>query len=602
MSYTKNLGFSEDPFAYTNADEEEKLSSYFVKPPYFESVTGDSKSPSSCVVLAPRGAGKSAQRRMTEEWALSNQVLPVTYDRFEFSQNDKISNITLTYHLRNIITRVLTNLIIFASQNPKVIKVLPKEFRRTLNILCHNYLGEMTGRDVQETIKKFKSFPQILKEFWNNNIGFLDSLLSFLLKTFELEKIDLPSLKQEEKKLNSSYKYQLETLYAISRQLGFESIYILIDKVDETELTGNNAENSFKLIESLIRDLDILSLKGYGFKFFLWDQIYPYFKKAARPDRVSQYSLNWTRPQLKIMIQERLKAFSGNKVSSLNQIFSGDINTEIDDIATIMGWYSPRNVIRFCQEMIAEQFQIDPDSKSISLRGLELASVNFSERLATEQYKFETLRDIKKIDKELFSINYLASNIYKSSSTNARNKVISFEKNGAIKKVGKERISSSNKPVNLYCIVDPRLNRIINSKSRIDKFIQDRLIKCNQCNSESLIDIRLINQNCEIHCWNCDKELFSISSGEDSREDLKSITSSIRSKLSEGQLNEAIELVIVNFKDDKEVYEQAIVLVSNLNRLELESRIGTINHDDAARNRNRIAYGLLELIRQIDQE
>jgi hypothetical protein len=95
--------------------------------------------------------------------------------------------------------------------------------------------------------------------------------------------------------------------------------------------------------------------------------------------------------------------------------------------------------------------------------------------------------------------------------------------------------------------------------------------------------------------------LFSISSGDDSREDLKSIASAIRSKLSEGQLNEAVELLIINFKDDKEVYEQALVLASSLNRLELESRIGTISSDDAVRNRNRIAYGLIELIRQIDE-
>ncbi len=601
MPYTKNLGFIEDPFAYTNADEEEKLTSYFVNPPYFESVTGDSKSPSPCVVLAPRGAGKSAQRRMTEDWALKNKVLPVTYDRFEFSEKDKLSNISLNYHLRNIITRVLTNLIIFASQNPNKIKQLPKAHRKILNISCHNYLGDMTGRDIQETIKKFRSFPQKIKEFWNTNIGFLDSLLNFLLKTFELEKIDLPSLKQEEKKLSSSYKYQLEILYEIAKELGFDSIYILIDKVDETELTGNNAENSFRLIESLIKDLDILSLEGYGFKFFLWDKIYPFFKEAARPDRVKQYSLNWTRPQLKEMLKERLKAFSNEAISSMNSISEELNENDVDDIVTIMSWYSPRNVIRFCQEIIAEQFQINPDSKKISLRAIELASLKYSEKLANEQYKRDTLRNLKKIDKELFSINHLSSNIYKSSSTDGRNKVIAFEKNGAIKKVGKEKISSSNKPVNLYSVVDPRINRIINSSYPIDKFIKDRLIKCNECNRESLIDIRLINTDCEIHCWNCDVELFSFSSDEEiSSTEINSITNQIRQNVSTSELKEAIELIILNFQNNKEIYEEAIILSSNLNRIDIENRLSLSTSEDYNRNRNRIAYAILEIIRRIE--
>lgn len=599
MAQINSFGFTEDPFAYTNADEEERLSSYFVKPPYFESVTGDSNAPSTCVVLAPRGAGKSAQRRMTEEWCLKNKVLPVTYDRFEFSQGVGVREISLSYHLRNIITRALLNLMIFASENPEKIKSLPKEQRRVLNILCHNYLGDMTGQDVEDAINNIKSFPQKLKDFWNRNVGFLDSLLNFVLKTFELEKIDLPAARQEEKKLNSSYKYQLETIYSIARAFGFSSIYILIDKVDETELTGNNPENSFVLIEPLIRDLEILSLKGYGFKFFLWDQIYPFFKEAARPDRVSQYSLTWTRGQLKSMLGERLKAFSNDKVLSLDDLINDRLLTQLDDIVTIMGWYSPRNVIRFCQEIMAEQFQINPESDKISRRAIELAGSKFFEKLATEQYKFESLRSLKKIDKELFSINYLASNIFKSSGTNARNKVIGFEKNGAIKKIGKERIESSNKPVNLYLIIDPRLNRIINSKSPMDKFISDRLIVCKECNRESLIDVKHINQNCEVHCWYCDMELFSIDSVEENQ-NRNAIVKEIRDEIAKNRIKDAIELLLVSFREDKEVYEEGIVLMSMLNRLELEERVSILSSDDSHRQRNRLVFNLLELLGRIE--
>jgi len=60
------LGFVADPFAKTNADEEERLDSYFIQPPFFESVFGDPKTPKSSIVFAPRGGGKTALKRKIE--------------------------------------------------------------------------------------------------------------------------------------------------------------------------------------------------------------------------------------------------------------------------------------------------------------------------------------------------------------------------------------------------------------------------------------------------------------------------------------------------------------------------------------------------------
>lgn len=64
-----NSDFKSHPFLKTNAVEEEFLQSYFVPPPYFDAVIGDSKSPGASIVLAPRGAGKTAQRLMVERIA-----------------------------------------------------------------------------------------------------------------------------------------------------------------------------------------------------------------------------------------------------------------------------------------------------------------------------------------------------------------------------------------------------------------------------------------------------------------------------------------------------------------------------------------------------
>ncbi|VAW56390.1 hypothetical protein MNBD_GAMMA07-2734 [hydrothermal vent metagenome] len=101
----------------------------------------------------------------------------------------------------------------------------------------------------------------------------MESVVNFILKNYDLETIDLPDVKHEEKRLSETYKYQLENLLILVKKLGFKSIYILVDRIDETEQTGNNPEATYKLIQPLIKDLELLGLKGYGFKFFLWDKI-----------------------------------------------------------------------------------------------------------------------------------------------------------------------------------------------------------------------------------------------------------------------------------------------------------------------------------------
>lgn len=300
----ENMGFWTNPFAHTNADEEDYLKEYFIQPPYFDSVIGDYRSPSSCVVLAPRGGGKSAQRKMIEIWSQDHPVLAITYDRFEFGPRQKIEDINLSYHLRNIITLTLLNIIIRASEKPEILSGLPKDEKKQLNILCYNYLGNFTGREVKEAISNLKTVPEKIKSFIESNIGFLEPLINYILKTYNFEKIDLPELEQEKKKLDKSYKFQLEILYEIAKKLGFDSIYVLIDKVDETELTGNNAEDTFKLIRPLIRDLDTLSTRGYAFKFFLWDKVRPYYIKEARPDRIQEFKLEWKRNQLETLLEK----------------------------------------------------------------------------------------------------------------------------------------------------------------------------------------------------------------------------------------------------------------------------------------------------------
>jgi hypothetical protein len=239
MEFYKQIGFRDHPFAHTNADEEPWLEDYFVPPPFFSGVIGDSAHPTPVVVLAPRGAGKSAQRRQLEIWCSQNQVLPVTYDRFEFGAGQSLKDVGLPYHCRNILTRVLICYLSYLSEYPDLLRNLSKEEKRVLAIFAHTYLGDLTGLELQEILSELKSLPEKFRKFWSDHVGILESVVNVLLKNYGLESVDLPDLKQEEKRLSETYKHQLEVLASLVQRIGFRSIYILLDKADESEKTGN---------------------------------------------------------------------------------------------------------------------------------------------------------------------------------------------------------------------------------------------------------------------------------------------------------------------------------------------------------------------------
>ncbi|HED00389.1 MAG TPA: hypothetical protein ENN18_08400, partial [Proteobacteria bacterium] len=116
------------------------MAKYFVPPPFFDAVVGDAGTPNASIVLAPRGGGKTALRRMVEEAARDHRFLAVTYDRFEFSSGEKISNITLQYHLRNIITRILVSYLSYLAEYPDLLKNLSKNEKQQLSLFASSYL------------------------------------------------------------------------------------------------------------------------------------------------------------------------------------------------------------------------------------------------------------------------------------------------------------------------------------------------------------------------------------------------------------------------------------------------------------------------------
>lgn len=500
------LGFQANPFQFTNADEEDHLQSYFVPPPYFESVWGDPNKPVSQVIFAPRGGGKSAQRRMIEYRANRENIFTITYDRFEHLVPHSLDNLTVEYHLRNLVRLALLGFLLeihSRALHPASFRAIERE---QVDDLCKLYLGRITKAEALDAMKSLRTISVKAKNFLREWSGPAGSLASMILKAKGLGGLDLKAGHAEGSAHSSDElptKLHLEVVAGLLRSIGFRSVYVLVDKVDESPMTGNNAEHSFLLVKPLLRDLELLQMPGSGFKFFLWDRLEQHYGEYARPDRVQQFTLSWNETQITEMLSRRLGAFSSGQVKSLSDLTNETLAAPLQHLVVNFAYGSPRDMIRVCQEILSEQLRLDPTSERFGAEAILKGILKFSKQRAQEIGGADALRDLMKIGRVDFTANFIASNIFKINANSARNKISHWVDKGIVDRIGEQRTGS--RPVHRYAIADIRVARAAMGEMSFGEFMQRKTLYCAKCQRLLLRDWDTQKrQNCH-HCG-CDQE------------------------------------------------------------------------------------------------
>lgn len=262
----KSLGFHEDPFVLTNADQEMRLREYFVPPPYFGTIKGDPDRPTSTVVLAPRGGGKSAQRRMLELYAETENIFAVTYDNFFlFAEPKDLSAIDMNFHIENIVVLTLLTFLNRLESNRHLVHRISNPDRQYLFGLCRRYFEGAQPLNFHSQIATLMTMNEHFRVWWNNTAegpvgSAISALASLLGLSISMEPVPLP-------KVSDPPRLLLAKLFSVIKRAGFRSILILVDKVDETTLTTRDPRNAYRLIQPLIRDLTFINSNEFGIKF-----------------------------------------------------------------------------------------------------------------------------------------------------------------------------------------------------------------------------------------------------------------------------------------------------------------------------------------------
>lgn len=486
MSYElllRNLGFESDPFLKTNADEEERLQEYFVAPPFFSAVYGSYNDPKSSIVFAPRGGGKTALKRKIELSSVDQPFLCVTYNQFDTS-GKKISEIDLEYHTNNIIRLILVALL--TAIEKEGLAKLSVEDRHYLYLLIKHNLLQIEQHQLKSAIDSVQNFEDKAKEWWNKFTGPIGFVLNGLLEKIGLSATEISKFSNQGGSLGNTFQ-QLTLLQQLAEKIGFIAIYVLIDKIDETDITGT-AEKSFQFISPLLSNLQLLELKNYSFKFFLWDLLIDQYRDIARPDRVKYYRLEWKAEQLEKMLSSRVKAYSNNRILSLQSISNFSATNSLDLTISFFSNESPRNAVRISKSIIDFQSEIDDSSPVITDESINQGIKSISEDICNELYRDSVINDLKKVKECDFTIKRIYSDIFRISQQAALRKIQIWEDCGAVLNIGTTQETKGARRSNLYGISNPLLAKHIFQDLSVQEFVNLKMKECPSCGRMLLRD------------------------------------------------------------------------------------------------------------------
>lgn len=492
--FLAQFGFRADPFESWDAEQEPELDDYFVPPPFFDAVIGDSATPASHVVLAPRGGGKTAQRKMIELASKNRNFLCVTYD--EFDDVPRLAAATWGYHVNQICRRVLLGILVALEADPARVEQLSEHQKRVLKFQIERFLGSLSATQHELAVKSLKNFGDKTRDFFARYGGPIQVVIQALMSKLGLDGISMPTDVPEAAKLDESLRYHYSHLLEIARAVGFESTYVLVDRVDELRITAT-APKTFEFVSPLLLDLRTLEADGVAIKFFLWDQIESELDEAGfRRDRVSVNAIHWTLDELCRMLSRRLAAYSGGAVSSFNDLLCEEVSLDVHTLLAHIGAGSPRDMIRCAKRIISAETRAGTSSSCTREESVWSGVRLFCDERAGELVRPEYLAELKKVARPTFTTSEVGSEIFRISTEGARQKIQAWARTGVVAKVD-ELPNRRDRPTHLYGVIDLRVAIAALPAIEIALIAANLVLECPACQSLT------VNDRQEISCPSC---------------------------------------------------------------------------------------------------
>lgn len=498
--YLSRVGFFADPFESTNSETEENLPDYFVPPPYFSTVLGDPTRPASYIVLAPRGSGKTAQRRMIEAASIRRgDFLCVTYDRFDQPTGFRTADADLNYHLNQICRLILLGVLLRLEEDESLVELLTSQQKDLLKFQVQRFLGSLSMSDYEHAMKAIKNLGDRIGDVWKKYGGVIAVGIQALMEKVGLNVATTTVGPVSEARHDDGLQFHFQKLIDVANTLWDGSVYVLVDKTDEIPLTSANSHEAYALIRSLITDLPTLETPGVGFKFFLWDHIADEYRQTGgRPDRVQITELQWTVDELHEMLRQRLLVFSNKKIESLNALLCDGVDIDLDRLIAHFAQGSPRDLIRSAKSIIAEATKTSTDIDCVSEADIWSGLRAFSNAKASELGS-TYLPELRKVNAVTFTTNYVSNDVYHVDQNSGRARIQKWLASGIVEQVGTIP-NPKGRPFHLYGIADLRVAVAALNEIDVDLILGNYVLLCPDCGSI------VISQEKNPTCQKCNRD------------------------------------------------------------------------------------------------
>lgn len=400
--WIRYFGFQRFPFDRPEAGNEEFarpdfLASCFVEPDCFERILGQANSPTTALLWANRGTGKTACRVMVDYYcqegkvpvhSTANYILSVPHIHLHrpleiarrVSQSFT-SEVLIEHHVLEILSRAIPMLVelIGHAGLEQIAQSLSEETKQELGWLIAHYPYHLIPDQA-----KFLAGLGLWQPQGKRQIGYS--------KERERPLPDLSRLEQGWERL--SPLDHLARLAILVRELGIQATYILVDGVDEFTEAAGDPQQAYRVMRPLLTTLRLMDSTPYlALKYFLPDQIEPYLLNdpAFRHDRGFIIErLRWTEDDLVQILRRRLAELRINTQqerlkTGFEDLCVPELRGFVEAELVRQAQSNPRHLMLLCGLMVtahcASDEQPQPDPYQLNRQDLETALAQFMERI-----------------------------------------------------------------------------------------------------------------------------------------------------------------------------------------------------------------------------
>ena len=363
----KHHWFFRDPFeTWMAEDERASLGSWFVEPPFLRTLLGDTTPvhkqyvARSDLVFGRRGTGKTALRIRLEDELTSNapQVMVARYVDFGPALQEG-SSPSMRSHVEEILRLATGELIGYLAEDIERYKKLTLGQKSELFGLIRHYFDalptEIRTRYQAELSPIAGRVGIVATKLGKSAIDLYNGVLNVIRG----EKIEPASWAPD---MSTSPIYpitRLERFNGLSRAAGIDSIWVMVDGIDEAPGVRSPGE-IFDCVSGILLSQRLIEFREGNrqticFKIFLThpQELKPILKgKDFRFDRISCHEITLNRVDLDRALVGRLAHFSTGRVKSFDTLCQQDARTTHDRLLDESD-ERPRTLFRMCHEILS---------------------------------------------------------------------------------------------------------------------------------------------------------------------------------------------------------------------------------------------------------